>query len=81
MTNLICGGGPTESLIVHQLGYTGVLPTHCTAGLLGSQLDGPESCILSIKHNQLLAAGSWLAWSRKRLLCAENLLALLPICV
>ncbi|KAF3844679.1 hypothetical protein F7725_007842 [Dissostichus mawsoni] len=27
--------------------------------MLGPQLDGPESGILSVKHHQLLAAGSW----------------------
>lgn len=67
-TNLICGGRPTEALVVHQLGYAGVLSAHRAAGLLGPQLDGPESGILSIKHHQLLTAGSWNAWSRMSLL-------------
>lgn len=58
MTNLICGSSPTESLVVHQLGYTGVFSAHYTAGLLGPQFDGPESGILSVKHHQLLATGS-----------------------
>jgi len=65
MTNLIGGSGPTESLVVHQLGHAGLLSAHCTAGLLGPQLDGPESGVLSVKHQQLLAAGSWSAGSRK----------------
>ncbi|TNN83061.1 hypothetical protein EYF80_006668 [Liparis tanakae] len=65
MTNLIGGSRPTESLVVHQLGHTGLLSAHRTAGLLGPQLDGPESGVLSVKHHQLLAAGSWSAGSRK----------------
>lgn len=66
MTDLICGSSPTESLVVHQLGYTGLLSTHCTAGLLGPQLNGPEFGILSVKHHQLLSTGSCRARSRKR---------------
>lgn len=58
-TNLICGSRPAEGLVVHQPGYAGVLSAHRAAGLLGPQLDGPEPGILTVKHHQLLAAGSW----------------------
>lgn len=72
MTNLIRGSGPTKSLVVHQLGHTGLSSTYCTAGLLGPQLNGPEFGILSVKHHQLLAAGSCHERSRKRLFCKKH---------
>ena len=56
--NLIRGSRPTEGLVVHQLGHAGLVPTHCTVSLLGSQPNGPEFGVLCIKHQQLLAAGS-----------------------
>lgn len=73
MTNLICGSRPTETLIVHQLGYTGILATHRTASLLGPQFNGSESGILSIKHQQCLGTGSCRGKSRKaKSICVET---------
>lgn len=65
LPNLIRGSRPTESLIVHQLGHSGVLSTHGTASLFWTQLNGSESGIMSIKHHQLLATGSSHNESRK----------------
>lgn len=72
MTNLVCGSRSTESLKVHQPGHAGVFSTYCTAGLLWPQPDRPEPGILGVKHHQLLAAGSWHARSRERLLTSEK---------
>lgn len=58
-TNLICGCRPTESFVVYKPGHAGVFSAHRTAGLFGPQLDGPESEILGVKHQQLLTAGRW----------------------
>lgn len=69
--DLVCGSGAAESLVVQQLGHAGVLPTHGTAGLLGPQLDGPESGAVSIKQHQLLAAGSCHCRLGKRPLCGK----------
>lgn len=71
-TNLIRGCRPTEGLVVHQLGNAGLVSTHCTVSLLGSQPNGPEFGILRIKHQQLLAAGSWHTKSRARLFCEQT---------
>ena len=68
---LSVGGRPTEALIVHELGHTGLVSTHGAASLLGPQLYGPESGVLSVKHHQRLAAGSWKAQSKIKPLCWE----------
>lgn len=71
-TDLIRGSRPTEGLIVHQLGNTGFVSTHCTVSLLGPQPNGPEFDILCVEHQQLLAAGSWHTKSRARLFCEKD---------
>lgn len=76
MNNLICGSSPAESLVVHQLGYTGLLSTHSTAGLFWPQLNGPEFGILSVKHHQLLPTGSCHSRSRKRFTLGKSIMAL-----